>query len=229
MSGFLLALVSAFWFGILTSISPCPLATNIAAISFVAQDVENPWKVLRMGLIYTLGRAFTYIVLGALIIYGILAGAGAADFLQHYIDSFLGPILVVLGLLLLGWIGENLALPGTGGGAKKAAALAGPLAPFVLGVLFALSFCPVSAGLFFGSLLSLGVKENSPFLVPAAFGLGTGLPVLAFALAVSAGTASVGSLFHKVKVFESWARPITGTIFILVGIYYSLAYSWGLA
>ena len=229
MTDFLLVLVSAFWFGVLTSISPCPLATNIAAVSFVSRDVVSPWKVLRSGIFYTFGRVLTYVFLGSLIIYGVMAGAGAANFLQHHLDRFLGPLLVVLGLLLLGWIGGNLALPGTGGGADKAARLAGPLAPFVLGVLFALSFCPVSAGLFFGSLLTLGVKENSPFLAPAAFGLGTGLPVLAFALAVSLGTASVGSLFHKVKVFESWARPVTGAVFILVGIYYSLAFSWGLA
>ncbi len=228
MTDILLLAASAFWFGILTSISPCPLAANVAAVSFLAKDVEDPRKVLKAGILYTLGRMFAYVVLGSLVVYGVLAGAGTADFLQRYLDGFLGPLLVVLGLLLLGWIGGGLVLPGAGKGAEKAAALAGPLAPFALGVLFALSFCPVSAGLFFGSLLSLGVREQSPFLAPAAFGAGTGLPVLAFALAVSAGTASVGSLFRKVKAFESLARPATGVIFILAGIYYSLAYSWGL-
>ena len=145
---------SALWFGILTSISPCPLATNIAAISFIGKRLESRRAVVWTGLLYTLGRSLVYVALGALLVASVLSAADASQFLQRYMNRLLGPILILVGMLLLELI--RLPLPNTGASEKLGRRVEpwGVWGGFALGVVFALSFCPVSAVLFFGSLLT---------------------------------------------------------------------------
>lgn len=228
MTELLIAVASAFWLGILTSISPCPMATNIAAISFVGRRVESPFKVFLAGLLYTVGRTVTYLVLGMLLVSSLLSAPYVSHMLQKYMNKLLGPILILVGMLLLELI--NFSLSGSGVTAKmqKRVEALGLLGALLLGVVFALSFCPISGALFFGSLLPVALKCESGILIPSAYGIATGLPVLVFAVLIAAGAKSVGQAYDKLAVFEKWARRITGAIFILVGIYYCLTHIFGL-
>jgi sulfite exporter TauE/SafE len=218
----LLGAASALWFGILMAISPCPMATNVAALSYLGKRLGHPRQVLLGGALYAVGRTVAYVGLAAILLAGLQSVPRLSTFLQEYMNKVLGPLLIVVGLFLL----ELLKFGGRGGGVGERLGrkvegwgLAGALA---LGFIFALSFCPVSAALFFGSLLSLAVKYNSRILLPAMFGVGTALPVILFASIIGLGLGSLGNVFHKVQKFEWWARRITGVVFILVGVYYCL-------
>ena len=224
MDPFILAAASACWLGILTSISPCPLATNIAAISYIGKRVGTPKKVLFSGLLYTLGRMLTYLILGVLIVAGMLSVPDLAYFLQKYMNTFLGPILVLVGMFLLGLIRLNFSVSGISEQMQNRAEKYGIWGAGLLGFLFALSFCPISAALFFGSLIPLAVQHESRVLMPTIYGIGTALPVFAFAILVALGARSIGKAFNKLTQIELWARHITGVIFIVVGIYYLLVY-----
>ena len=211
----MMALLSALWLGILTSISPCPLATNIAAVSFLSRKINHPRKVLWSGLAYSLGR----------VIISSLAGVPAvANFLQKYMNRILGPVLIGVGLFLLDVLKLNFS--GFALSVKKQNSLAesGALGSFLLGVIFALSFCPISAALFFGSLIPLALNNNFSLVFPFVFGLGTGLSVVVFAIGVALGIKSMTRWFNKVARLEVYMRKVTGAIFIIVGIYYVWAY-----
>jgi cytochrome c-type biogenesis protein len=222
--GILLGAASALWLGILTAISPCPMATNVAAISYLGKRLGNPRQVLLGGVLYTVGRTVAYVGLAVLILAGLQSIPRVSTFLQEYMNKALGPVLIVVGLFLL----ELIKFGGGGSGmgerlGKKVEGwgLAGALA---LGVIFALSFCPISAALFFGSLISLAVKYDSRVLLPGVFGVGTALPVFVFAVIIGLGVGSLGAAFHKLQKFEWWARRVTGVVFIVVGVYYCLEY-----
>lgn len=224
MPEYLLSLTSALWLGILTSISPCPLATNIAAISYIGKRVRRPAVVLTTGLLYTLGRAVAYLALGILIVSSVLSTPALARFLQQYMNKILGPVLIVTGLFLLEIL--HFSIPGFNLGSRmqSAADKWGAWGAFPLGVIFALSFCPVSAALFFGSLIPVALKYGSGIVVPTVYGIGTALPVFVFAVLIAFGARSLGNVFNRITQIEKWARRITGVIFILVGIYFSLMY-----
>ena len=222
MSGYWIAAGSALWLGILTSISPCPLATNIAAISYVSRSLGQSWKTIASSLLYTLGRVLAYTSLGALIVASLLSAPGLAVGLQKYLNLFLGPLLILVGMILLGLI----ELPVTSGQRiqrlREKFEKLGSLGSALLGLLFALSFCPVSAALFFGSLIPLAVKLDSSVLLPALYGVGTGVPVLVFAMLLVFGKQSVSAFFRRVTSAETWLRRITGGSILAVGIYITL-------
>lgn len=213
---------SALWLGVLTSVSPCPLATNVAAISFVGRRVGSPRQVLMSGLMYTAGRSFAYGLLGVLLVFSLLSASAVSLALQKHMNRVLGPILILAGMVLLDLLPLRLPAAGPGTRAREWAERGGSWGAAGLGIVFALSFCPVSAALFFGSLLPLAIEKQSAVLVPSVYGLGTGLPVLAFAGALGAGAGSVAGLFHRVSQAERWARRATGTVFVGVGVYYCL-------
>jgi cytochrome c biogenesis protein CcdA len=220
MTDILIAFGSALWLGILTSISPCPLATNIAAISFLAKKVTHPFFVLLSGIAYTAGRMVTYAILGFILIHSILSVPQVAQFLQKYMVKALGPILIVTGLILLDVIKINF--PGLSLSQKhhNKLAEAGVPGSFLLGAVFALAFCPVSAALFFGSLIPLALSHKLGVILPFIYGIGTGLPVLVFAVAIAAGVKSLSHWFNKLTKLEYYMRKATGGIFIVVGLYY---------
>ncbi len=224
MDSFLLAAASAFWLGILTSISPCPLATNIAAISFIGRRVGNPRRVFLTGLLYTGGRTLTYLVLGIVLVASLLSMSELSLMLQKYMNKLLGPILIIAGMFLLELISLNFSGRGVSDRFQKRAETFGMWGAGLLGIIFALSFCPLSAALFFGSLIPLSLQHNSSITMPLLYGIGTGLPVLVFAIIIAFGAQSLGKAFNILTMIEKWARRITGTIFILVGIYYCLVY-----
>ena len=215
---------SALWLGILTSISPCPLATDIAAVSFLSKKIAHPAMVFISGLAYTLGRMTAYAALGWVIISSLLNMPQVAQFLQKYMVKALGPLLIITGLFLLEVI--TLKLPGIALSHKHHNKLVESGAPgaFLLGLIFALAFCPVSAALFFGSLIPLALNSKVGTLLPFIYGIGTGLPVLIFAVAIALGVTSLSHWFHRITKLEYYTRRITGVIFILIGLYYTGIY-----
>jgi len=224
MDSIILSYLTACWLGILTSISPCPLATNITAISFIGKRLSKPKMVFLSGLFYVLGRMLTYTVLGVLIIASTLSIPELANLLQRNINIFLGPVLIITALFLLRIIPLTLSGFGLSQKMQNRAANLGIWGSGLLGIIFALSFCPTSAALFFGSLIPLSLKHNSSVMLPSLYGIGTGLPVIVFAFLVALGTRYVGIVFNKLTIIEVWARRVTGIIFLLVGLYYSMIY-----
>ncbi len=223
------AFLSALWLGILTSISPCPLATNIAAISFIGRKAGQKNHVIGSGLLYSLGRTLAYVILGVVITAGVLGSAEASRFLQKYLNEILGPVLIILGLVLLGWIGSGASLHLGAENLQERAKSGGLIWAVPIGFLFALSFCPVSAGLFFGGLLPLALNHNSPVMVPLIYGIGTSLPVVIFAFLLAFGSAYVGKAFNRLTQIEIWIRRLAGTAFILAGVYYCLRHIYGIS
>ncbi len=214
--------ISALWLGILTSISPCPLAANIAAVSFIIKGGTRTTAVLSRGVAYTLGRSLAYIALGWVISASLLNVPAMAYFLQTSMPKILGPVLIITGLLLLGVF--SFSMPGfmvSQEGAEKLRKGGVPGA-LVMGALFALAFCPVSAAFFFGSLIPLTVSQSSTIALPLIYGVGTGLPVLLFALVIVFGISTVSRIFHIVSKIEYWVRRATAVVVIGVGIYLSL-------
>ncbi|HUU93133.1 MAG TPA: aromatic aminobenezylarsenical efflux permease ArsG family transporter [Phycisphaerae bacterium] len=228
METLLLGTVSALWLGILTSISPCPMATNIAAISFIGKRVGRPLLVILSGLLYTLGRTVAYVAVAVVAVGGLLAIPAVSDFLQTYMNRLLGPVLIVAGVVLLELVPIRFSTSVGGERAEKLAEKGGLLGAGLLGILFALSFCPISAGLFFASLLPLALKHESRLLLPTAFGVGTALPVVVFAVVIALSARSVGKMYGALAKVEWWARRITGVLFLLVGVYYCLLYIFGI-
>lgn len=216
--------LTALWLGILTSISPCPLAANIAAVSFLSKRINHPQAVFFAGLAYTFGRAASYLVLGAMIIYSFVSIPVVAHFLQKYMNRILGPILVLTGLFLLEAIKMNVSGFVLSYKKQKAFADFGMPGAFMLGIIFALSFCPVSAALFFGSLIPLALKSRAGIVLPIFYGIGTGLPVLMFSVGIALGVAGASRWFHRMIVFEGYARKGTGIILITIGVYYIWGY-----
>jgi cytochrome c-type biogenesis protein len=229
MDGLLVATGSALWLGVLTSISPCPLATNIAAITYIGKRVSSPRMVLFSGLLYTLGRMLAYLALGIILVASLLSIPDLAYFLQKYMNKFLGPLLIIVGLFLLELIKLNFSGGGLGARMQNRVDRYGIWGAGLLGLVFALSFCPVSAALFFGSLIPLAVKHNSSLMFPSIYGIGTALPVIVFAFLIGFSTRLVSKVFNQITKVEFWARRITGVIFIIVGIYYILIYIFNLS
>jgi len=213
---------TALWLGILTSISPCPLATNIAAVSYVGRQVGSTRAVLLSGGLYVVGRTLAYVVLGAAAVWSLMSVVAVSSFLQGGLHRALGPLLIAVGLLLLGVLKFSLPSFGVSGGLQSRVDRWGVWGAGLLGIVFALTFCPVSAGLFFGSLVPLAANHGSPLLLPTIFGIGTALPVAVFAVLLAAGAGWLGKALDRVQVFEIWARRITAVVFITVGVYETL-------
>jgi cytochrome c biogenesis protein CcdA len=226
MDSILIDIGTALWLGILTSISPCPLATNIAAISYVSRKVEKTRLVLFAGLLYTLGRTLAYLGVALLVSRSLQMIPGVSMFLQKYMNLFIGPLLVVVGILLLGIFNISFG-GGMNGDLQKRVDRMGLWGSGLLGFVFALAFCPVSAGLFFGALIPLAVKGNSVFM-SSLYGIGTALPVIAFALILAFAANFIGTAFKKLTVIEIWVRRITAVIMLLAGIYLILQHNFGL-
>ena len=212
--------LSAFILGLMTAISPCPLATNITAIAFIGQNIENKRKVFINGIIYTLGRAITYTVLGVLLFLGA-SKFHIASFFQSNGEKFLGPLLLIIGIFMLGIIKINF--PGLGKLTDKfqnSNKNGSSISALLMGIVFALAFCPYSGVLYFGMLIPMTISSASGLFLPFVFALATGLPVIVFAYLIAYTLSGVGSVYNKIKTFEYWFRKIVAVIFILVGFYY---------
>lgn len=215
---------SALWLGVLTSISPCPLATNIAAISFISKKLSNKKQTLLSGLFYTIGRSFVYVVLTLVVVISVVSVPELSMFLQNYMNKILGIVLVLTGMFLLELITIDIKNNWINTLANKISAKFGIVSSFLIGLLFALAFCPVSAALFFGGFIPLSIKTSYGWLTALIYGLGTALPVVLFSFLIAFGVKSLNKFFNKIAAIEFWARRVTGIVFILVGVYYIFMY-----
>ena len=228
MEGSLPAIVTAMWLGILTSISPCPLASNIAALSYLSKNVQSRGAILASGASYALGRVVAYVGVSAIIVTGLLTVFSLAQFLQTWTNRIIGPVLILLGFVLLEWI--RIPMPSMGSSERlERLAKGGSPGAAALGFIFALSFCPISAALFFGSLIPLSVEQGSKFLIPSLFGIGTAAPVAVFAVMIAFGARSIGKTYERITLFANWAKRVTGVVFLLAGLYYIVTYWLGVS
>jgi cytochrome c-type biogenesis protein len=219
MQSYYLDIFSAFWLGILTSISPCPLATNIAAVSFISRNLGSSKKVLWSGLLYAAGRMLTYVAIAVLAVVSLLSLPEVSFFLESNMHKIIGPLLIVVGIILLDVIPISFSASLVGNSVQEKAGKWGMWGSGLLGIIFALTFCPLSAALFFGSLIPLAIDGKSPVMMPSVYGLGTALPVVAFALVMVFSMKSIGKIFAKLTQIEKWVRKLTAVIFIGAGSY----------
>ena len=245
MVTYLLYTVAALYLGLLTSISPCPLATNIAAISYIGRKVEDPRLVIHAGLLYTLGRCVLYLALATLLATTALSIPAVSMFLQKYMHLALGPIFLILGMFLVGLITVTTGGAMMSEGMQKRVDAMGIWGALLLGVLFAVSFCPASAVWFFGLLalimgseagaitevlakIGITLPETSlpggTVFLPLIYGIGTALPVLVVAFLLAYSAQSVGRTYNVLSKAEWWARMTTGWVFVLLGVWFSLKY-----
>lgn len=212
--------LTAFLIGILTSISPCPLATNITAVAFISKDINNPRNTILKGFIYTLGRGTTYMILSIIMYFGISSFQVSRIF-EGWGDKVLGVILISISLVMFGIIkfpsvGKSEVLEKV----KLKIASKGNLGAFLLGMLFALAFCPYSGVLFFGVLTPLVLRTTEWILLPPLFALGTGLPVIIFSFLIAFSLQRVFKIFKVVSRIEKVVRYVVASTFLIVGVYY---------
>jgi cytochrome c-type biogenesis protein len=211
--------LTALILGFMTAISPCPLATNITAVGFISKDLENRNRVFINGLLYTLGRAITYTVIPLIFYFGAdqLKFSG---FFQTYGEKLLGPLLILIGLLMLDIIKINF--PGISSLTSRMQKKTkwSYLDAILLGVIFAMAFCPYSGVLFFGMLVPVTISSASGLYLPVIFAIATGIPVILFAWVLAYAVSSIGNIYNKVKIFELWFRRAIAVLFMVVGIYY---------
>lgn len=221
-----LPMVSAVWFGILTSISPCPLATNIAATTFIGRQIQTRFGTLAAAAAYTGGRALAYIAICAIIVAGLFSIPGTSMFLQQHMNKVLGPLLIVTGLLILDIVPLRLHAWGRGDSKlMRRLSNSGAVGAVFLGFIFALSFCPVSAALFFGSVLPMALKFESGVWLPLWYGVGTALPVISFALALDFSARLASKFIQGLSVVERYLRRLTAAVFIGIGFYFTIVYT----
>ncbi len=212
--------LSALILGLMTAISPCPLATNITATAYISKDIQNKNRIFINGLVYTGGRALSYTLLGVLLYFGA-SKFELARFFQTYGERFLGFILVIAGLFMLGIFNFNLR--SSGKLTEKIANSKGmnsSVSALLLGIVFALAFCPYSGVLYFGMLIPMTISSPQGLFLPVIFAVATGLPVIIIAYLLAYSVSGIGNFYNKIKTFEFWFRRVTAVIFILAGIYY---------
>lgn len=214
--------LTAFLLGLLTALSPCPLATHIAAIGFIGKDIEDRKRIFLNGLLYTLGRVLSYTLLGVILIVVLKGGAsmfGIQQTVGVWGEFVLGPLLVAIGLFML--FADRLNLPKFGfNGNAEGLVKKGGWGALLIGILFALAFCPTSGVFYFGMLIPLSATVPAGYLFPVVFAVATSLPVLVVAWVLAFSVQQIGRLYGRMQVLQRWMNLLVGGVFILTGIYY---------
>lgn len=219
-------ILTAFVLGLLTAISPCPLATNITAIGYIGRDIESRRRIFWNGILYTAGRVIAYSLLGAVLIY-LLHRGGDMFFIQKGVSKWgemlIAPVMMVTGLFML--FGDRLNLPKFGfSGNVKSDRLKGSLGSLLLGMLFAMAFCPTSGLLYFGMLIPMSAQATGGYFLPIVFAFATGLPVIFVAWFLAYSVAGVGKFYNRMRAFQRWFNMIVAILFIIVGLYYAYTF-----
>lgn len=212
-------ILSALLLGLMTAISPCPLATNITAIGYISKDISNRRRVFYNGLVYTLGRAISYSFIGFLFYFGANQLELSGIF-QEWGEKLIGPILIIIGLFMLGIINIQIPLMGSFMSKMENKNNKSYWQVLLIGIVFALAFCPYSGFLYFGMLIPLTISSASGLILPSIFAIATGLPVILFSWLIAFSLGSIGLYYNKIRGFETWFRKIIAIIFIVVGVYY---------
>ncbi len=219
-------IVGALWLGILTSISPCPLATNIAALAFLSRRCDRRRAVAWSSVAYIAGRMTAYVVLACAIAAGVLSAPGVADFLRTKMEGLIGPGLIVVGMLVAGWL--SLKIPGLGNINSLGSRLAtkGFIGEFLMGAVFAMAFCPVSAALFFGGLLPMVIRSGSTVWLPVSYGVGTALPVIIAVTLLACGIGMAAERLRNLQTIGARLQQATAWILMAVGVWLTVSLWW---
>jgi len=213
-------ILSAFILGLMTSISPCPLATNITATAFISKNIASKRTVFFSGVIYSLGRAFSYTVIGLILYFGA-SKFQVGRFFQQNGEKYLGPLLIIFGLIMLNIIRLNFL--GKFNFTEKLSEKfinKGLLGSFLIGVIFALAFCPYSGALYFGLLIPMTISSFDGLYLPIIFAVGTGVPVILFTYLLAFTASKISVFYNRISKVERWTRTIAGIVFVIVGLYY---------
>ncbi|PXY01457.1 cytochrome C biogenesis protein [Marinifilum breve] len=214
-------ILTAFLLGIMTAISPCPLATNITATAYISKDLSDKKKIFLNGLVYTLGRAISYTALGVILFFGA-SKFNISSFFNTYGERLLGPLLLIIGVFMLDLI--SIKFPGVGSLTDKlnSEKIKGKYwGALLMGMIFALAFCPYSGVLYFGMLIPLTVSQADGLILPIVFAFATGLPVIIIAYLLAFTLSGVGNFYNKIKNFEFWFRKVAAIVFIIAGLYFT--------
>ena len=218
--------LTAFLLGLLTAVSPCPLATNITAIGFISKDIESKDRTFLLGILYTIGRMVAYSLLGALLIWMLRRGFDTFDLqskVSQWGEMLLSPVLIVMGLVML--FGDRLPLSGFGlNASEKRGRLRGAWGSLLLGILFAMAFCPTSGMFYFGMLIPMSASATGGYALPAVYALATGLPVVIVAWIIAYSIGNIAGFYKKMQVFQKWLNRRVAVLFIIVGIYYAYTF-----
>ncbi len=218
---------TAFLLGLLTAVSPCPLATNITAIGFISRDIESRNRIFWNGLLYTLGRVFTYTLLGIALITILREGSSLFQIqkaISKYGEMLISPTLLLIGLFMLFGNRLNLTSFGYSGSRNDKIKNKGGLGAMFLGILFALTFCPTSGVFYFGMLIPMSANSTAGYLMPTIFAIATALPVIIVAWVLAYSVGAVGKVYNRIKIFQKWFSLIVALLFITVGIYYGIMF-----
>lgn len=226
LDGSTVPVLTAFLLGLLTAISPCPLATNIAAVGYISKEVGNPRRILFNGLLYTFGRILAYTLLGAVLIAVLREGASMFSLqktISRWGEMLIAPVLILVGLFML--FGQRLNLPKFGFSVRgEQIGRRGGWGALLLGILFSLAFCPTSGIFYFGMLIPMSAAETGGYLLPAVFAVATGLPVVIVAWVLAYSVAGLGTFYNRMQSVQKWLTRIVGVLFIAVGVYYGIIY-----
>lgn len=218
--------LTAFLLGLLTAVSPCPLASNITAIGFISKDIESKDRTFLLGILYTIGRMVAYSLLGALLIWMLRRGFDTFDLqskVSQWGEMLLSPVLIVMGLVML--FGDRLPLSGFGlNASEKSGRLRGAWGSLLLGILFAMAFCPTSGMFYFGMLIPMSASATGGYVLPAVYALATGLPVVIVAWIIAYSIGNIAGFYKKMQVFQKWLNRMVAVLFIIVGIYYAYTF-----
>jgi cytochrome c biogenesis protein CcdA len=171
-------------------------------------------------LLYSLGRMIGFTLIGLLIITIGLETQAIRNFLEDVGTYVLGPLLILAGILML--VIDRFSFGGSGRIATlgNKVSIWGLLGALLMGIIFALAFCPYSALLFFAVLIPIALTTTGGVFLPPLFAIGTGLPVVFFGVLIAAGVTAVSRWINNLGKAEKIMRIIMAIVFIGVGIFY---------
>ncbi|MDD2471974.1 MAG: aromatic aminobenezylarsenical efflux permease ArsG family transporter [Dehalococcoidales bacterium] len=213
-------ILAAILLGLMASVGPCTMATNIASIAYISRRITDRKYAIIASLLYSLGRMISYTLIGLLIIAIGMETPAIRNFLEDMGTYVLGPLLILAGLLML--VIDRFSF----GGGGRLAALGnkvsdwGLVGALLMGIIFAFAFCPYSAVLFFAVLIPVALTTTGGIFLPPLFAIGTGLPVIFFGVLIAAGVTAASKWINNLGKAEKILRIIMAIVFIGVGIYY---------
>lgn len=215
-------ILTAFIFGLLVALSPCTIAANITAITYITEGSKRK-SIISRGLVYVLGRTIAYILLGVLL-YFFVDGIAFGQWLQLNFGKILGPLFIVLGLLLLDVIHLHFLADKCVNRFNMSSIKKKSWSPLLAGVLMAYAFCPYSGALYFGAMVPLMFTTSLSVYIPMAFALGSALPLIPIILVISGGLEKLSELKEKHSNVEKWIRRAIALLFIIAGCMFVYEY-----
>lgn len=214
------ALLTSLLLGFLMILDPCTLFTSIAAIGYIDREMQNRKRVLITGGMFVMGKLVTYVLLSIPFIMGAHTD-GIHHFLEHWGEPLLAAFMLVCGVLLL-FSGHHHHDHdhGVSKWLQTVDDKSSWLWAFMLGIFFAIAFCPHRLMYFFTMIeMSVSLESAWTWVMPVVFGLGTGLPIMVLAWLISYSVVNTEVLTKKVQSFEKWFRYACAVLFLGFGVY----------